>query len=400
MSYSILDIKNDLSGILHGTTTNQITNFYGVLFRAASRILQDIDPEETRRTQQLVSPIYGQVSFDYACPSDLKGNRFIDLRPQANRTSFDVPQQLRSQEFDIRKVWPTAGSMVEVRNNNHVKTLRIAIPSKGNILLNDCDTPTSNGSWSASGGASTPVSDDLYFVEGAGSLKYSLTTNGSLVNSTMTAVDLTDYNDQAVIFAWVFLQSGSLPTSETLKWGSSAAAYWSKAVTAQWDGTAFVQGWNLIGFDWSSATEVGVPDITKINYLELSTVQPLAATPVRLDAITCSLGSIYEFEYYSKFLFRDLIGTFKEKPTADSDLLNLDTDSYMLYLNAVASECAQQQQGKDTGLDLSLFEGKYKDSLMKYYRKYPSQAQKASGTYYKVQRSSYADRYGTVTLRP
>ena len=400
MSYSILDVKNDISGILHGTTANQITNFYGVLFRAASRVIQDIDPEETRRTQQLVSPIYGQTAFDYACPSDLKGNRFIDLRPQANRKSFDVPTQLRSQDFDIRKVWPTAGSMVEVRNNNHVKTLRIAIPSKGNILLNDCDTPTSNGLWTATGLATTPVTDNLYFVEGAGSLKYSLTGNGALVNSTLNHADLTDYQDQGVLFAWVFLQSASLPTSHTLIWGSDGANYWSKTVAAQWDGTAYQQGWNLLGFDWSSAAKTLTPDVTNIGYLSFTTTTGVASTPVRLDAITCALGSIYEFEYYSKYLFRNLAGTFLEKPTADSDMVNLDTDSYMLFLNAVASEAAQQQQGKDTGFDLPTFEGRYKDSLMKYYRKYPSQAQKATGTYYKVQRSSYANRYGTVTLRP
>lgn len=48
MSYNILDLKNDLEGVLHGTTNNQIQNLDGVINRAARQLLLDLDPQETK----------------------------------------------------------------------------------------------------------------------------------------------------------------------------------------------------------------------------------------------------------------------------------------------------------------------------------------------------------------
>ena len=43
----ISDVENELQGILHGTTLNQITDLYGVFNRAARRVIGDVDPQET-----------------------------------------------------------------------------------------------------------------------------------------------------------------------------------------------------------------------------------------------------------------------------------------------------------------------------------------------------------------
>ena len=399
MPYLISDLKNATARKLHGTTANQLTDFYGLLFDAAVRCLDDVDFEETRRTVPLTTPLYGQEVFDASCPSDLKGNRLIDIRPQANRDYNDIPSQWRSQDFDRMKTQVSSGSMIETRWNTYQKTLRIAIPAKLNVLLNGCDSLTDNGKWTAASGASGLAADTLYFVQGSGSLSYSLSGNGYLENSTMTAVDLTNFLNRGVLFAWVYNQA-TLPTAFSLRWGSDASNYWSKSVTAQWDGTAFVQGWNLIGFDWQSASKTANPDVTKINYLRFDTTIVGVATPVYFDSVTASLGSIYEIEYYSKYLFRDNTGTFKERVTADTDLLNLDTDSYGVFTNCLAMLAAQQQQGKDSAFDLPFFEKQYMASVQSYNRKYPSQAQKTIGQYYKIRRSSYASRLGGVSLRP
>jgi hypothetical protein len=399
MSYTITDIKNAVSRRLHGTTANQLTDFYGLLYDTATKCLDDCDFEETRRTVQLTTPIYGQASFEYACPSDLKGNRLIDLRPQANRSPSDVPTQQFSQAFDTLKTQVTSGSRIETRWNGYIKTLRIALPALDNVLLNSCDSITGNGTWTAGAGASALADEDIYFVQGAGSLKYSLTNDGYLENSTMSVMDLTNYQDRAVLFAWVYNEA-TLPTSFTLRWGSDSANYWTKTVTTQWDGTAFRVGWNLVGFDWQTATKTLNPVVTAIDYLRFYTAITGSATPVYFDSVTASLGSIYEIEYYSKYLFRDLAGAFKEKVTLDSDLVNLDMDSYGVFTNCLAMLAAQQQQGKDSAFDLAFFQKQYADSVLSYNQKYPSQAQKTVGSYYQVRRSSYASKLGGITLRP
>lgn len=399
MSYSVTDLKNAIARKLHGTTANQLTDFYGLLFDTAVKCLDDCDFEETRRTIQLTTPLYGQASFDASCPSDLKGNRLIDLRPQANRRLNDTPIQLLSQEFDRVKTQITQGSAIEVNWNTYNKTLRIAIPALSNILLNACDSVTENGTWTTGGGASNIETEQIYFVQGSGSLKYSLSGSGYIENSTMTALDLTNYLSRSVLFAWVYNQS-NFPTALTLSWGSDSSNYWSKSVTAQWDGTEFVTGWNLLGFDWQTATTTGSPDVTEVDYLKFATTITGSASPVYFDSVVASLGSIYEIEYYSKYMFRSASGAFKEKVTADSDLLNLDTDSYGVFTNCLAVLAAQQQQGKDSSFDLAFFQKAYMDSVFSYNRKYPSQTQKAVSSYYPVRRSSYANKFGGVILRP
>ncbi len=400
MSYSVTDLKNAVSRKLHGTTASQLTDFYGLLYDTAIKCLDDCDFEETRRTVQLATPIYGQAAFDYACPADLKGNRLIDLRPQANRRFWDVPVQVNSQDFDREKARVCSGSKLEVNWNTYVKTLRIALPALSNTLMNSCDSVTGNGTWIVGSGASDIEADNLYYVEGSGSLRYSLNGSGYIENTTMTELDLTDYLDRAVIFCWAYNEA-NLPTSFSLRWGSDATAnYWSKSVTTQWDGTAFVTGWNLLGFDWQTATMTGTPDVTAVDALRFDTTIVGAATPVYFDSVVVSLGTIYEFEYYSKYFFRSAAGAFKEKVTLDTDLLNLDTDSYGVFTNCLAMLAAQQQQGKDSGFDLPFFQNQYKESVTSYNQKYPSQAQKTVGSYYAVRRSSYSSQYGRSALRP
>lgn len=399
MAYTLLDIKNATARKLHGVTANQITDFYGLCFDAAVKVLSQVDPEETRRLVPLATPLYGQAAFDYASPSDLKGNRFIDLRPQANRSPSDTPIQQFSQDFDRFKKQVYQGSRVEVSWDTFVKSLRVALPAKDNVVLNENSSATSNGTWSAGGGASGLETDDLYFVNSPSSIRYSLSGNGYLENSTMTAINLTNYLDQAVAFVWTYCQGSNLPTSFNLHWGSGSSDYYSASVTSQADGTAFVNGWNLLGFQWQGASVTGTPDVTAINYARFTTNITGVATPVRLNAITFSLGQIYELEYYSKFLFRDSLGAFKEKPTADTDLINLDTDALGVYTNCLAHLAAQQQQGKDSSFDLPFFKGEYETSVLEYNRKYPSQTQKTGTPYYQVRSSASAYQYGRNTLR-
>lgn len=302
-------------------------------------------------------------------------------------------------DFDTVKTQVISGGKLEVRWDTYIKTLRIALPALSNVLVNSCDDVTSNGTWTVGAGASGISTDNLYYTGGSGSLKYSLNGNGYIENSTMAAVDLTEYLDRGVMFCWAYLQS-TAPSALGLRWGSDSSNYWSKSVAAQWDGTAFQQGWNLLGFDWQAASKTGTPTVTAIDYLRFDTTIVGVSTPVYFDNVVCSLGSIYDIEYYSKYLFRSAAGAFKERVTDDTDLLNLDTDSYGVFTNCLAMFAAQQQQGKDSGVDLPFFQNQYKEAMTSYNLRFPSQALKTTGSYYQVKKSSYATKLGGVTLRP
>lgn len=60
-----------------------------------------------------------------------------------------------------------------------------------------------------------------------------------------------------------------------------------------------------------------------------------AETDLRIDKIVCLTGEIWELEYYSKYLFQSLGGTWKETTTDNTDYVNLDTDA----LNIFEYEC-------------------------------------------------------------
>ncbi len=74
MAYDVAQLKTDIASILHGTTLNSIQAIDQLIYRGTSELLEDVDPQETKRILQLSSPIYTSV-YDYPLPPDLKGHR-------------------------------------------------------------------------------------------------------------------------------------------------------------------------------------------------------------------------------------------------------------------------------------------------------------------------------------
>lgn len=386
MAYNITSLKADLTGVLHGTTNNQIQGLDNLINRAARQLLLDVDPQETKRVVEFTNPIFNTV-FQYPIAADVKGNRLIDIRPQINRIPRDVWSQAYNQAFDLAKnnIFIMA-NMFTVNFNTGVKTLLINAPYLNPpVIVNQAENLTNNGTWAAGGTASNISIDNANFVSGAGALKFDVTTGAAYVeNSTMSAVDLSAFVNQSSLFTWVYVPTGATLTSVNLRWGSSSTAYYDETVTQTQQATAFVNGWNLCQFPWSSASTTGSPSSSAINYLRVTLNVTGSMTGCRVNLVESILGTILEYEYYSKYLFRNAsTGTFQETVLDDSDLINLDTESYNLLFNLVAHLATQQQQGLDaTFYDGSFFGQKYQESLARYKALYKSEAQKPQSTYY------------------
>lgn len=393
MAYNITALKADLTGILHGTTLNQISNLDGVIYRAARQVLLDVDPQETIRIIPFANPIYNQV-WDYAIPPDLKGNRLIDIRPQVNRYASDVWLQGYNQAFDLAKV-NTLQDGFTIQFNTGIKTIRIAAPNAPQgVLLNDASNIVGNGTWSTGGDASNLQEDNVNFIIGGSSLSFNLATSGSagnLVNSTSEPSDLTQQLDQGSMFIYTYLPTGSDFSSVTIRWGSSSSNYYQRTTSVTQQNTVFQDGWNLLQFPWNGATVVGSPDVTSISYIDVIwNYNGTAQTAVRLNDIVCRLGTILDCEYYSKYMFRDAItGAFQETVTDDSNLINLDVESYDLLFDQLAYLASQQQQGKNAlQYDGKFFAQKYADDVARYKALYKSQVQKPQSVYYQKPNSS------------
>lgn len=398
MAYNIQTLKNDLTAVLHQTQLNQITNLDGLINRAARQLLLDVDFQETKRTLEFTTPIYNTV-FDYAIAPDVKGNKIIDIRPQVRRLPRDIWSQAYNQAFDIWKqnLW-TAQDMFTMNFNTGIKTIRINAPFLNNpIVVNYADDLSDNGTWAAGGTASNLQVDNVNYVQGQGSLEFDSTTGAAYVeNSTMDSVNLSSYLNQSSIFVWVYVPTGSDLTSVNLRWGSSSSDYYSLTVTQNQQATAFVNGWNRCQFIWSTASTTGSPDASDITYLRVTLNLTANATACRVNGIDNILGSILEYEYYSKYLFRDSsTGAFQETVTDDSNLINLDTESYNILFYLCAFYAFQQQQGADALQYDGQFSWKgYVDSVNRYRAQYRSEVQKPQSNYYAVPNKSYTQWLG------
>lgn len=382
MAYTISTLKDDVIALMHNTSINKIQNFNGVVNRAGKELMTDLDPMETVRIAQIQNAIYDKV-YDYVLPTDVKGNKIIDIRPQVNRQTNDSFFQEYSKEFDQYK----SNNKFEVRYNSGVKTLRLSKNVKPGIMLNDCNGISTNGAWAVGNDAENLSQDKLYKISGSASLKFDLdgsTTDGYLENSTMDSKDLSDYENIGAIFMWVYIPDTSIMTSIDLRWGNDSSNYWNSTETTG-SNSDFETGWNLIRFDWNGATETGSPDSSAIDYLRATiNYDGTTDTDLRIDNIMSKLGDIYELEYYSKYLFKDSSGNWIESITDDSDIVNLDVDSYNILTYKCAEISASQMQGESSSFDLSVYSDKYSSAVSKYKRTYKSQVQKPIETYYSI----------------
>lgn len=391
MSYSITTLITDLGSVIHGTKTNKIPNLYGHINRAARQFLLDVDAKETQRILQLPQ-VFNSV-FDYPCPVDLKGDRIVDLRPQAGRQPYDVFTQGYSLDFDQWKGVSFADKII-TQWNTGVKTLRIEAP-KLTSPTQLTDTGTLTG-WTANAGAQNLSLDTTNNVAGGGDIQFDLvavSTTGSIQISSLSQVDLTSLVNNSYGFAWVYLPSGAAITSIDIRWGSDITAnYYHLSVTTTQQGTVFQNGWNLIALPWVSATKVGTPVVTAFDSVQVNFVYNGALqTGLKFCTLRFAIGFIFEMQYYSKYLFRDpSTNAFQETVVDSTDnnkLINLDTDSYNLLFNKTAYYIAQALQGSDASYDATFWDSEYENALKRYRALNPAETIMKAATYYDMPRN-------------
>jgi hypothetical protein len=400
--YSVQDLKNDLTGVMHGTRLNQIYNLEGVIDRAARQLLLDCDPQETIREVAFTTPVFDSV-YEYALADDVKGISILDIRPQVNRTGADIFNQDYSQQFNLAAQQNNNGgvaSQFNIKFNSSLKTIEVnSATAPPAIIVNTASGVTINGTWVQSSVATAPTTNNVNWVANGGSIQFNIAaganpTVGTMINSTQSAVDLSGQLNQSSLFLWTYLPNAAQMKTVRLTWGSSSLNYYTAITAVTQANTAFQTGWNQLAFAWNptNVTTVGTPNPASITYIAVDWVTDgTLQTGVLLNNITCSGGQILNYLYYSKYLFRDFVtGAFQETVTDDSNLINLDTESYNLLFYQTALLASQQQQGRNAlQYDGKFFSDKYDAELAKYKLRYRSQTQKPRHYYYKKPNPSY-----------
>lgn len=250
------------------------------------------------------------------------------------------------------------------------------------VQLNNLDTTTENGTWVALANTNNVRTDNQKYREGTGSVAFDGDGVGlvyGITNSTMTAVDLTAYENEGVITLDVEVPS-VLPTSITLRWGSDAANYWEKTVTVAQNGLALIPGWNTLGFDWASATQTGAPVVTAVDYLLITFTYAVANTSTyRVDNIQARLGRQCTLKYYSKYLVISNLGVRKENFTVTDDLTILQEKEVNMLVWIAARIANQQLRQYNEG---DRFENEVRGMIAEYKQFQPSQDEPSFQSYY------------------
>ena len=384
---TIGDLKFNIKNMLHGTKEAAILDIEMMMERAANTLILKIDPLETMRISGLASTIHDDV-FNYALPSDFK--KPIDLLPQDNRSDEDYARRFSADEFDLTKELENKTASIEAIDGT--KFLRLNWRSNGNKTLHTMESLTANGTWSAVATATGFKANSIFKISGSASIEFDVVASGDgIQNTTMESLDMTDEDEVADIFVWVYLGSTSNLTSISARWGNDlTTAYWSSvAQTTQADGTAFKAGWNLIKFPWSTATETGNVDPTAIDSFRITLATTGAIANVRVDNIVFSIGRNFDIKYYSKYLFKNSAGTWLSRPSSDNDTLVLDNDGTQIFLLECLIAASQQMQGKQMSQDTAWAKNELygvKGLYSKYEEEHPSQTRKVHTRYYNLRR--------------
>lgn len=374
--FTVSQSHDHLTGLGHGATLGKVRNIYQLHERVAAKVLLQCKPLETMRTAALASTVHDDV-YNYSLPSDY--NNLIDLIPEDNRGTWDKAYRKKAGAFDLKKA--VSQKTVSIEGSEGSKIIRINWRSRQGKTLHSMNSLTSNGTWSAVGDAANLSANSIFKKSGSASIEFDLITTGDgIQNTTMTAINLSDEDEVADAFLWIYF--GTVPTSIQLIWGNDLSSnYWTGvAQTTQVDGTALQIGWNLIKTPWSTATETGTVDSSAIDSAKVI-VNGSAQNNIRVDNIVFSIGRNFDIKYYSKYMFKNTSGTYLSIPTALTDSITIDNDTLPIYLYECLKEMAQQMEGTDSEFDIRYAEQELKKLYPAFRSEYPDQRKRAQRDY-------------------
>lgn len=196
--------------------------------------------------------------------------------------------------------------------------------------------------------ATTLVLDTIEKKEGSASFKFdvdvsqSANNRATILNTTQTTRNLADYEDLAAWFFWVYIPDTTYFSSVSLFWGSDTSNFWSGTATTDFNGNAFVDGWNRVKIDWRQATMTLVPDSANVDYIRVDlnyTSSQADAQNFRIDDLKLILPEHLTFIYTTWNVGETSGGTGLTAFTAGTDVPFFSAQ-YDGYRYAVAHKAA------------------------------------------------------------
>lgn len=362
LSFTRAQLLSDINGEINGKIA-MISSQGDFANQVAREVNNDLTIRSTRRKADLSPNLFPGI-YQYACPSDLRDYKIIDIPAQVARQDGSFNLVPTEQFATIGQVGDIA-----IDDYNGVRTLLINSDiTTESITVSTLDTITSGGgTWTVTGGATNLSVDGDDYIKGGASLVWDIgataVTTAGIQNSTLNAFELDAFlGGNSSLFVWHKINSTTNITSYTLKIGSTTGNYYSKTITTRHDGNAFQTGWNLLRFPLTSLTATGTPDDFNTRFISIvmdKTATKVSESDYKFDNIVIMKGVIHEVTYYSKYGWTSAAGTYLEASTSSSDLLVADTSEYELFvkkgkykgLQYVGSDPVIRQEAKQDYLE-------------------------------------------------
>lgn len=337
------NLKEGVSGLLTGTNLANVTALNRALARAASTTIQKAAPPEAMVTEPVI--LYDGV-FDYPVNGNIFGGSLIDFRPQGlTRNPWDYAYRQPIELFDRTKAYLPNGFAITFEYVNGTPIMRVSSPyPKPRAIL---DNMNSTSGWVAGGGATGLVLDETFFYTEQASLRFNLSALGTpgYIEKTIGQQDMTAYNGVGVIFLAFETSNPDDITSVGVRFGSDSSNYFAQAETEPFVGPLVADNWSVYGLPLAGATQVGTPDITKMDYLRcIVNYGTGALSNVRFGGAWISLPSPAEMLYATPAVFNH-DGVLSNVITDDSDEILFRDAVYQIYEYECAKMVALQMSG-------------------------------------------------------
>lgn len=380
-TYSYSTIISLIKTKVKGTVSD--ADLLNLVNEAARQVVSDVDLRSTKRKSALSPNLFTDV-YDYACPSDLKNWAIVDLQQQISRNTNDEWSLVSNEEFDRTK--EATNNLITVDTHDFIKKIRISKQiSDRALIISPLDGITSGGTWIGFGDGSNLTTDSDNYVKGSSSINWDINSAGGttagITASDLTNFDFTEYVNSSV-FVWAYITDITNITNFALRIGNDSSNYYLKTITSANDGTAFVDGWNLLRFDITSASIVGTLTLASFKYAAIymtKSVAKVSETDYRFDSLIARKGEIFNLLYYSKYMWQNNSGVYLENSTAITDLLNADTDEVDLVVLKASDLAADNLDNPRSSLR---YAQNYQQRLANYRRNYFSETIVKTSTYY------------------
>jgi len=262
---------------------------------------------------------------DYSLENDLGLDDVKDIREIRDpNKSYERFSEIDNSLMDryIRESRIVNSFTVEKRDNDKVLRMiyRNATAKK---QLSAFNSLTSEGTWSSdttNSDATTLTVDTQRKKEGSASLKFNIDVSQStnnyakISNETLTAEDLTDYENIGTFRMWLDFQQATEAQLETitnieLRVGDDTSNYWAMTVARPINVGSFKNQWNKISWAWRDATQTGTPTIAVTGqYIEIRINYSSGMTDisnVRVDDLNVFQPTEMEIVYFSDNMVND-----------------------------------------------------------------------------------------------